>query len=67
MSMLQPLYDSEINFSLSSFWDGGITARLGDEMNGFVAVETFEKVHDAEMWLLNIARIKFPDSKFANS
>jgi len=34
---LQKIYDSEINISIGWFWDGGITLRLGDEMNGFPA------------------------------
>lgn len=66
MSLLQQLYDSEINFSITTFWDGGVTAKLGDEINGYVAEEIFEKVIDAEMWLLGQARIHFPESKFAN-
>jgi len=37
---LQKIYDSEINISIGWFWDGGITLRLGDEMNGFPAEET---------------------------
>ena len=37
---LQKIYDSEINVTISWFWDGGIDVRLGDEMNGFVAEET---------------------------
>lgn len=33
--MAKFLYDHEINFSISCFWDGGFTSRLGDEMNGW--------------------------------
>jgi len=32
---LQAMYDSEINFSISTFWDGGFDWKLGDAMNGF--------------------------------
>ncbi len=32
---LQKIYDSEINVSLSTLWDGGFEVKLGDEMNGF--------------------------------
>ena len=60
-------HDSEINFALSSFWDGGITAQLGDEMNGFLAEGTFATVADAERWLCDQARVHFPDSEFAKS
>ena len=37
MSVMQRLYDSEINAWVSSFWDDGFYVRLGDEMNGFRA------------------------------
>lgn len=33
----QEIYDSEINVSISWFWDGGIDVKLGDEMNGYKA------------------------------
>jgi len=33
--VIDALYDSEINCSVSTFWDGGFTMKLGDEMNGF--------------------------------
>jgi hypothetical protein len=36
-AVLTKLYESEINCSISSFWDNGILARLGDDMNGFLA------------------------------
>ena len=35
MDIFQLLYENEINFSLTSFWDRGIRVRLGDELNGF--------------------------------
>jgi hypothetical protein len=37
VSILQQLYDSEINVWVTSFYDDGFYVRLGDEMNGFVA------------------------------
>jgi len=44
--ILQDLYDSEINFSISSFWDAGFEVKLGDDLNGFVAsgiAKTFDE------------------------
>ncbi len=35
MDQFQALYDSKINFTISTFWDGGFTWKLGDELNGF--------------------------------
>jgi hypothetical protein len=37
MSVLQRLYDSEINVWVTSFRDDGFYVRLGDEKNGFCA------------------------------
>ena len=36
-SVFDELYASEINVSISSFWDGGWNWKLGDESNGFVS------------------------------
>jgi hypothetical protein len=37
MSILQRLYDSEISFEVSAFYDAGFHVRLGDALNGLVA------------------------------
>jgi hypothetical protein len=37
MDELQALYDSEINFTITTFWDAGFKWKLGDDMNGFDA------------------------------
>jgi len=65
MHILQRLYDSEINASISSFWDGGFTVKLGDEMNGFVAEAQCQTMEEAERWLFNEALLRFPTSDFA--
>jgi hypothetical protein len=65
MSILQRIYDSEINFEVSGFYDAGFDVRLGDALNGFVAqgkVETWEEV---EAWLRDQALTHFPESTFA--
>lgn len=44
--ILQRLYDSEINFELRTFWDGGFDWKLGDHSNGFKAkgnADTFDE------------------------
>jgi hypothetical protein len=43
---LQKIYDSEINLRISWLWDGGIDARLGDEMNGYPAEENVRSVDE---------------------
>jgi hypothetical protein len=38
---LQKIYDSEINVTIRWLWNCGIEVRLGDQVNGFLAEETF--------------------------
>lgn len=65
--IFQELYDNEINFSVSCFWDGGFVARLGDDMNGWTAeadeLRTWREVNN---WLRTEAIKKFPASAFAD-
>jgi hypothetical protein len=61
----QRLYDSEINFSISCFWDGGFTVKIGDDMNGFDAETTVMKYEDAFPWLDKEARGRYPESLYA--
>jgi hypothetical protein len=67
LEILQALYASEINVRIESFWDGGWTAVLGDEMNGFpwarVRASTLEECLTE---LANQAVSVYPDSNFAN-
>jgi hypothetical protein len=48
-AVIQALYDSEINCSISSFWDGGFMVKLGDEYNGFEAVSDHPKAYFFEL------------------
>jgi hypothetical protein len=43
--VLKNLYASEINCSISSFWDAGWNVKLGDEMNSFAAESNFMTEH----------------------
>jgi hypothetical protein len=65
MSVFQDLYHSEINFSVSTFWDGGFDVRLGDEMSGFKASATIDRWGQIEPWLTAEAIKAFPKSIFA--
>ena len=65
MSILQRLYDSEINVAISSFWDDGFYVKLGDGMNGYRAEGLCRTWHDVEEWLTAMARIHYPTSDFA--
>ncbi len=61
---IDKLYKSEINCSVSTFWDGGINVKLGDEMNGFVAEDTVGTSEEAAVFLDKAAREHFPDSVY---
>lgn len=63
--ILQSLYDSEINASISWFWDGGFDWRLGDELNGYVAEGTADSFSGACEELRLSAIRHFPHSTFA--
>ncbi len=63
--VLQDLYDSEINCSMSSFWDGGYEFKLGDHTNGYSATETFHIFAEGVDWLVSQAIIRYPESDFA--
>ena len=65
MSIFQRLYDSEINFEVSGFYDAGFDVRLGDALNGLLAEGKVETWAEAEAWLRDQALAHFPISKFA--
>lgn len=63
----QRLYDSEINFAVSSFWDGGFSVKIGDDMNGFRASADVATWTEVLFWLDRQAREHFPGSTYAKS
>lgn len=65
MSVFQDLYHSEINFSVSTFWDGGYDVKLGDEINGIRAEMSVDRWGQVEPWLTQAAIKHFPNSLFA--
>ncbi len=67
MSIMQRLYDSEINAVVYSFYDNGFRVYLGDEMNGYRADTTVQTWDEVERWLDRQARIHFPDSAYARN
>ena len=64
---LQKIYDSEINVRIDWLWDGGITIRLGDEMNGFLAEENVGKMADIVPWLQEAIAHFYPQSSYTAS
>ncbi|MBN9034973.1 MAG: hypothetical protein J0H53_02795 [Rhizobiales bacterium] len=65
MNVMQALYDSEINFSVSTFWDDGFEIKLGDAMNGYRAETKVRTWAEVEPWLKAAALEHFPESGFA--
>jgi hypothetical protein len=66
MSVLQELYDSEINFEIATDWNAGFRVRLGHAFSGDFRTDewaaTFEEAEDK----LRKATLKhYPDSKFS--
>jgi len=65
MTTLQELYDSEINFSISTFWDAGFEWQLGDELNGYRASGQTRTFAGAVAELIDAALEHYPNSVFA--
>jgi hypothetical protein len=64
-AIIDALYESELNCEVSTFWDGGFTLKLGDEMNGFVAEGHCKTSLEAAQFLDKAAREHFPESAYA--
>lgn len=60
MTIFQRLYDLEINFAVSCFWDGGFDVKLGDPMNGWRAETEVRTWPEVEEWLRVNAAIHWP-------
>ena len=63
--VMKKLYRSEINCSISGFWDNGWDVKLGDDLNGYTAEGNFETSDEAATFLDVQARKHFPESLYA--
>jgi len=63
--VMRGLYASEINFSVSCFWDAGYDVKLGDHLNGFKAAFTALTLDEIAQGLTEAACKHYPDSQFA--
>jgi len=66
-TVLQALYDSEINAGILWFWDGGFELRLGDNINGIKAEAVVGTTQEAARWFIDNAKRIWPQSQFAES
>lgn len=64
-TILKELYNSEINYKISTFWDVGCEIKLGDEKNGYQWEGVFEDVEVGILELLRQAKKYYPESSFA--
>ena len=65
-NVLQDLYDSEINFSISCFWDAGFEVKLGDDAIGFCSVaDSVYGMENVYAFLKSEAIKYYPNSDFA--
>ena len=63
--ILDSLYRSEINYTIQTDWDAGITVKLGDSYNGYIDEATFPHIQEGLLWLKDKAIHHFPDSEFS--
>lgn len=63
MSIFKRIYDYEINFSVSTFWDGGYDVKLGDDLNGYVAEGNVEEWEQVEPLLETMFYEHYPEAK----
>jgi hypothetical protein len=64
-SVLQALYESEINCSITSGWDTGWSVKLGDQASGYKAEGMFKNLLDAARFLREQTIRHYPHSVFA--
>ena len=67
MKELQKIYDSEINISINTLWDGGFDLKLGDEMNGYVEEGNVSKATEIIPWFQAAIRTHFPRSRYIHN
>ena len=64
-SILQDLYNSEINFRIETFRNDGFIVYIGDELNGYRDSANYRTINECIKWLIKRALELYPDSKFA--
>jgi len=62
--ILQALSDSEINWSISQFYDEGTCFVLGDRLNGYKSVQYIDDIERGVEFLAKEAAAEYPKSEF---
>ena len=62
-SIFQQIYDSEINFEISNFYDDGFTIKVGDNLNGFDDRSYASEWKDVESALVKLVKKCYPKSR----
>ncbi len=65
IQLLQKIYDSEINFKIDTFWDGGFTVKLGDRINGYKWESDYDHIEEGIYNLIKRTCEFYPKSTFA--
>jgi hypothetical protein len=65
LGIFQEVYDAEINFNLSTFFDGGFYLSLGDGTNGYIDSWDYGSMIEAGEGLKKMVIKHYPDSDFA--
>jgi len=66
-SVFQELYDSGINFTVTSLGDGGFEVKLGASLNHFDAETILPYWSEVERWMTETATRLYPASRFART
>lgn len=60
LNEIDAMFQSEIHFRITGFWDGGITWEVGAKAKGNEAT-----IEEAMVAMVNAAKVEFPNSYFA--
>lgn len=63
LALIERLRKSEINFSISHFYDRGYNFALGDDMNGWLDDWDFETFEAGVTWLWQAAEKHYPEAE----
>lgn len=62
---LQKIYESEINVSIETFFDDGVSVKIGDNLNGFKFRKTLKTYSEAMETIIQKVQELYPDSIYS--